>query len=207
MVKGRVVLIHLDLGIGGAERLVINTAICLKDIGYDVSILTSHHDNNHCFEETNKDNGILGKSIHVYGDWIPRHIYGKGTAFFAIIRMLYITIILTIKSIIYKLFNNNNYVDFVFMDGVSESIPLLTLLGIPVLFYCHFPDKLLCIERKSYSKKIYRFMIDTFEEITTGISLLSSSLSLYCYCYCCLLLLLLLLLLFIIIIIIIIIIK
>jgi len=189
MVKGRVVLIHLDLGIGGAERLVINTAICLKDIGYDVSILTSHHDNNHCFEETNKDNGILGKSIRVYGDWIPRHIYGKGTAFFAIIRMLYITIILIIKNIIYKLFNNNNnYVDFVFMDGVSESIPLLTLLGIPVLFYCHFPDKLLCIERKSYSKKIYRFMIDTFEEITTGISLLSSSLSL-------LLLLLLLLLL------------
>ena len=127
--KLKVVLIHLDLGIGGAERLVINTAICLKDIGYDVSILTSHHDHNHCFEET-KGNGILGNSINVYGDWIPRHIYGKGTAFFAIIRMIYMTMILILKSIVHKLYNNSNYVDFVFMDGVSESIPLLTLLGI-----------------------------------------------------------------------------
>ena len=44
--------------IGGAERLVINMAICLKRMGHDVRILTSHHDVNHCFEETEK-NGEL----------------------------------------------------------------------------------------------------------------------------------------------------
>ena len=130
--KLKVVIIHLDLGIGGAERLVVNTAVCLKDIGFDVSIFTSHHDCNHCFEET-KENGILGNSIHVYGDWIPRHIYGKCTAFFAIIRMIYITVILVLKSIIHNLYYNSKYVHFVFMDGVSASIPLLTLVGISSL--------------------------------------------------------------------------
>jgi alpha-1,3/alpha-1,6-mannosyltransferase len=50
----KVALIHLDLGIGGAERLVVNIAICLKRMGHEVRILTSHHDLNHCFEETKK---------------------------------------------------------------------------------------------------------------------------------------------------------
>ena len=163
----KIVLIHLDLGIGGAERLVINTSISLKDIGNDVTIITSHHNNNHCFEET-KHNGILGNNIIVLGDWIPRHILGKGTAFFAILRMIYMTIILIIYNIYYNIMYRYNYVDIVFMDGVSASIPLLTLVGIPVLFYCHFPDKLLCIERKSYTKKLYRLVIDTLEEVTTG---------------------------------------
>lgn len=50
----KITLVHLDLGIGGAEKLVINIAICLKRMGHDVRILTSHHDLNHCFEETKK---------------------------------------------------------------------------------------------------------------------------------------------------------
>ena len=51
----KITLVHLDLGIGGAEKLVINIAICLKRMGHDVRILTSHHDPNHCFEETKKE--------------------------------------------------------------------------------------------------------------------------------------------------------
>ena len=47
-------------------------------------------------------------------------------------------------------------------------LPLLKLFGNKVVFYCHFPDKLLCIERKSYTKKLYRLVIDTLEEVTTG---------------------------------------
>jgi hypothetical protein len=48
----KIAIIHLDLGIGGAERLVVNIALCLKRMGHDVRILTSHHDPKHCFEET-----------------------------------------------------------------------------------------------------------------------------------------------------------
>jgi alpha-1,3/alpha-1,6-mannosyltransferase len=36
-----------------------------------------------------------------------------------------------------------------------------------VLFYCHFPDKLLT-QRESLIKKIYRYPVDFIEELTTG---------------------------------------
>lgn len=44
--------IHPDLGIGGAERLVVDAAIGLQSLGHEVVIYTSHHNPNHCFDET-----------------------------------------------------------------------------------------------------------------------------------------------------------
>ena len=38
--------------IGGAERLVVDAALCLQRFGHTVHMYTSHHDKNHCFEET-----------------------------------------------------------------------------------------------------------------------------------------------------------
>lgn len=55
----KIAIIHLDLGIGGAERLVVNIALCLKRMGHDVRILTSHHDKKHCFEETAPGGTVL----------------------------------------------------------------------------------------------------------------------------------------------------
>jgi hypothetical protein len=46
-----VVFFHPDLGIGGAERLVIDAAVGLQNRGHKVTIFTSHRDRNHCFEE------------------------------------------------------------------------------------------------------------------------------------------------------------
>ena len=46
-----VVFVHPDLGIGGAERLVIDAAVGLQSLGHKVTILTSHCDPSHCFEE------------------------------------------------------------------------------------------------------------------------------------------------------------
>ena len=46
-----IVFFHPDLGIGGAERLVIDAAVGLKGLGYRVVIYTSHCDPNHCFDE------------------------------------------------------------------------------------------------------------------------------------------------------------
>lgn len=48
----RIAFIHPDLGIGGAERLVVDAAVGLQNLGHDVEILTSWHDPNHCFEPT-----------------------------------------------------------------------------------------------------------------------------------------------------------
>ncbi|KAL9937856.1 hypothetical protein V8E36_003401 [Tilletia maclaganii] len=50
--KLRIGFIHPDLGIGGAERLVVDAALGLQARGHDVSIFTSHHDTKHCFEPT-----------------------------------------------------------------------------------------------------------------------------------------------------------
>lgn len=46
-----IVFVHPDLGIGGAERLVIDAAVGLQGIGHKVTIFTSHRDPTHCFEE------------------------------------------------------------------------------------------------------------------------------------------------------------
>ncbi len=45
------VFFHPDLGIGGAERLVIDAAVGLQNLGHTVTIFTSHCDPAHCFDE------------------------------------------------------------------------------------------------------------------------------------------------------------
>ncbi len=49
--KERIVFLHPDLGIGGAERLVIDAAVGLQSRGHKVTLFTSHCDPTHCFEE------------------------------------------------------------------------------------------------------------------------------------------------------------
>jgi alpha-1,3/alpha-1,6-mannosyltransferase len=46
------------------------------------------------------------------------------------------------------------------------SIPLLRMKRCPILFYCHYPDKLLCVNRKNCFKRLYRWFIDKIEEWT-----------------------------------------
>lgn len=50
-VPKRILFIHPDLGIGGAERLVVDAAVGLQDRGHSVTIYTSHCDPRHCFDE------------------------------------------------------------------------------------------------------------------------------------------------------------
>lgn len=47
----RIVFFHPDLGIGGAERLIIDAAVGLQSLGHEVTIFTSHRDRAHCFDE------------------------------------------------------------------------------------------------------------------------------------------------------------
>lgn len=49
--KRNIIFIHPDLGIGGAERLILDAAVGLQDLGHKVTIFTSHFDPKHCFEE------------------------------------------------------------------------------------------------------------------------------------------------------------
>ena len=180
-----VAFLHLDLGIGGAEQLVVNAAVALQQRGHRVTLWTTHHDPTHCFAETRGD-GPLAPHVRVAGDWLPRQILGKFTALCAVVRMLYLALVVGLLTRMRGLCwwhrrvnedrkqqqqqqQQHEHIDVVFCDGVSAMVPLLRFLWrFPVLFYCHFPDKLLCTDRASLIKRCYRAPLDRIEESTTG---------------------------------------
>lgn len=153
----KVAFLHPDLGIGGAERAVIDAALALKSQGHQVHFVTSHHDPNHCFQET-KD-GTL--KVTVVGDWLPRSVFGRCQALCAYLRMMYAAIFLVF-------FRPFDY-DVIFCDQISACIYILKFFNAKVVFYCHFPDMLLT-KRESLLKKLYRMPIDWLEEKTTGMA-------------------------------------
>lgn len=61
---------HPDLGIGGAERLVIDAAVGLQERGHTVTIFTSHCDPTHCFEEA-RDGMSCGPILCVAISYTP----------------------------------------------------------------------------------------------------------------------------------------
>ena len=152
----RIVFIHPDLGIGGAERLIIDAALALKSKNHNVNIVTSHHDVNHCFIETR--NGDL--NVCSVGDWLPRTLFGKCAALCATIRMFWAAFYLTVMSDLAP--------EVIICDQISNAIPILRLFSkAKIIFYCHFPDMLLT-QRKTLMKKLYRKIMDYIEEYTTG---------------------------------------
>ena len=151
----RIAFIHPDLGIGGAEQLIVNYALALQKKGHSVKIYTPHHDPKHCFKETS--DGTL--DVEVRGSIFPREIKKKFTALCAIIRM--------IICCLYVCFYGGKF-DVIIVDQVSVCVPLLRLLNRKVIFYCHYPDFLLCTQRTSFAKKAYRFVLDRLEELSTG---------------------------------------
>ena len=82
MQKKSVAILHPDLGIGGAEQLIVNVALSLVQRGYEVTIYTPFYDPNRCLDETKELN------VQVRGSWFPASICGRLKAFCAYIRML-----------------------------------------------------------------------------------------------------------------------
>lgn len=152
-----IAIIHPDLGIGGAERLIVDAAMELASLGHKVHIFTSHHDKNRCFEETLS--GVF--DIAVYGAFLPRHIFYRLHAVCAYLRCLFVALCL--------LFMWPSF-DIILADQVSVVVPILKLKkSAKVVFYCHFPDLLLA-QRTTILRRIYRKPIDFIEEITTGMA-------------------------------------
>ncbi|TFK31990.1 alpha-1,3-mannosyltransferase ALG2 [Crucibulum laeve] len=162
----RVAFLHPDLGIGGAERLVVDAALGLQGLGHTVDIYTSHHDSGHCFEET-RDGSLR---VHHITPPFPRSINGKFHILLAHLRQLHLTAFL--------LQPGAPKYDVYFVDQLSTCIPFLRTIGhTRVVFYLHFPDKLLSNgafeegnvrrEQGSLLKRIYRLPMDWLEEATT----------------------------------------
>ncbi|KAL6838883.1 hypothetical protein ACP4OV_031319 [Aristida adscensionis] len=153
----KVAVIHPDLGIGGAERLIVDAACQLAAHGHDVHVFTSHHDKNRCFEET-----VSGPfSVTVYGDFLPRHVFYRFHAVCAYLRCIFVALCVLLWWPSF---------DVILVDQVSVVIPLLKLKSSSkIVFYCHFPDLLLA-QHSTMLRRLYRKPIDMIEETTTGMA-------------------------------------
>ncbi|ODH47527.1 hypothetical protein GX48_06386 [Paracoccidioides brasiliensis] len=182
--KHRIItIIHPDLGIGGAERLILDVALALQTRGHTVRIYTSHLDTNHCFEEAR--DGTL--DVRARGNTIfPDQIAGRFRVLFAVLRQLHLVFGLMVAGgEVYEDGNEEGREVVFICDQVPACVPILktfellassTWLGSKavtkrrqrILFYCHFPDQLLArrdeggpIQR--LVKACYRYPFDWFE--------------------------------------------
>ena len=161
--------------------MVVDAALGLQKLGHSVDIFTSHHDPSHCFDETR--DGTL--RVHHIVSPFPRSVKGKFHILLAHARQLHLTR--------YLLRSDSPQYDVYFVDQLSTCVPFLRLLaGRRVVFYCHFPDKLLAngefVEGKMHMrggwlKRVYRLPMDRLEEITTRMSITHHQLE--CSIYYC----------------------
>ncbi|PWY94265.1 UDP-Glycosyltransferase/glycogen phosphorylase [Aspergillus sclerotioniger CBS 115572] len=164
----KITIIHPDLGIGGAERLIIDVALALQSRGHPVTVYTSHRDKSHCFEEAR--DGTL--DVRVRGNTIfPAHMGGRFYVLMAILRQLHLTVDL-LKEIGSTTREEDAEEEIFIVDQVPACVPFLKSFGggkkQRVLFYCHFPDQLLARRDEGGSllqvvKGVYRYPFDWFE--------------------------------------------
>lgn len=153
-----IAFLHPDLGIGGAERLVVDAAVGLQNRGHRVVIFTSHCDPRHCFDEAR--DGTL--DVRVRGNTvIPPSIFSRFSILCAILRQVHLILQTYFSSELRDL-----QPDAFFVDQLSAGLPLLQYLQpkAPILFYCHFPDLLLAQGRKKWWKRMYRVPFDVWEQ-------------------------------------------
>ncbi|KAJ2705747.1 Alpha-1,3-mannosyltransferase-like protein [Coemansia spiralis] len=150
-----IAFVHPNLGIGGAERLVVDSALCLQQRGHRVVVYTMHHDPSHCFEETR--DGTL--EVRVCRSWlVPQSIGGRLHIACTILQSL---------ALARSVATAREQFDVLFVDQLSAPIPLLKHAHAHILFYCHFPDYLLA-RRDGPLRRLYRAPFDLLEELTTA---------------------------------------
>lgn len=153
--------VHPDLGLGGAERLVVDAAAELAQHGHSMQMYTAYYNPQRCFDETKS--GLF--SVTVAGGWFPRNAWGRLHALCAVIRCA-----LAVFAMAWQVWTHKvKPYDVIIVDQVAAVVPLLRLLlpSTKVLFYCHFPD-LLLTQRTSLLKAVYRAPLDALEQSATG---------------------------------------
>ncbi|KAL9585471.1 MAG: hypothetical protein Q9212_001504 [Teloschistes hypoglaucus] len=158
----RIVFFHPDLGIGGAERLILDAALALQSLGHTITIYTSHRDPTHCFDEA-RPNGPL--DIRVRGHTIfPATLFGRFKILCSILRQFHLLVQICVFGELRRLDP-----DVFFVDQLSAGVPFLRWRfggegsATRVLFYCHFPDLLLVQNRSTWWKSVWRFPFDWLE--------------------------------------------
>ncbi|KAG9256177.1 uncharacterized protein F5Z01DRAFT_649410 [Emericellopsis atlantica] len=159
--QGTIVFFHPDLGIGGAERLVVDAAVGLQARGHKVVIFTNHCDPGHCFDECR--DGTLDVRVRA-SRLIPMSVFSRLTILCAILRHMLLLVQIALTGELVRLAPRA-----LIVDQLSAGLPLLTYLcpAAPILFYCHFPDLLLASGRDTSAlKRLYRVPFDKLEAWT-----------------------------------------
>jgi alpha-1,3/alpha-1,6-mannosyltransferase len=159
----KIVFIHLDWGIGGAEQLMLQLAMASKTYHHDgdanddatttdtpsttptteIQLVTTRCDVDHCF-------AILRDRpcpfLQLYGTWIPSHIYGRGQVVLSTIRLLYLAMMVSKLPALRD-------ADLIVTDVLPAPLFLLRYYtDAALLFYCHFPDRLLVRQEQESEK-------------------------------------------------------
>mmetsp|Transcript_3296 Transcript_3296/g.6198 ORF Transcript_3296/g.6198 Transcript_3296/m.6198 type:complete len:427 (-) Transcript_3296:300-1580(-) len=176
-----VVFVHPDLGLGGAERLVVDAALGLQALGHETVIYTAHLDRERCFEEVRS--GKVRAEVVRWVFWVmPRSIAGRFHAILAAMRCALIAVWVVITVIWTRAWRwqpggSTPPLYGAFCDIVSLPVVVFALAKVPTLFYCHYPDKLLrktlIFDQTDQRKMIpmdraYRGFVDWLEQV--GIS-------------------------------------
>jgi alpha-1,3/alpha-1,6-mannosyltransferase len=109
-------------------------------------------------------------SVHYIQPPFPQSLKGKFHILFAHLRQLHLTL---------HILSQKERYDVYFVDQLATCVPFLRLIGqTRVVFYCHFPDKLLAngafVEGQRFTKnvslvkRLYRLPMDWLEETTTS---------------------------------------
>ena len=157
----RIGFLHPVLGIGGAERLVIDAAVELRARGHDVSILTAEWSPARAFPET-RDGRV---DVRVRGGFLPPAIAGRLQAPCAIARLWWLAAAAAADPVPY---------DVLISDIAPYALPWLrALLAVQgragpsrrttkLVYYCHYPDQLLVPPRSGWYRA-YRWPLDAVE--------------------------------------------
>jgi alpha-1,3/alpha-1,6-mannosyltransferase len=148
----RVAFLHPELGIGGAERLVIDAALELEARGHETVIFTAAHDPGRAFAPT-----VDGRlDVQLRGAALPARVAGRLRVPCAAARVGWLGVAAALDG---------RRFDALVVDLVPYALPLLRRLplgGARLVYYCHFPDQLLALERRGILRP-YRAVIDRLE--------------------------------------------
>lgn len=147
----RIAFLRPCLGIGGAERVIVDAAVGLQERGHLVRMFVPDRQ-----ERRQLDEVAAGRlDIRTHGDFLPRHLRQRLRAPLAIARASWAACAMVAREPPY---------DVVVCDVVSHVVPLLRrLTRAKIVFYCSFPDALLTPPRAGLYRA-YRWPVDRLEE-------------------------------------------
>ena len=139
-----------SLQYGGSERLILQLADALQEAGWRVTFWLNEGDRRRGF------NASSGHEIRVVRSRLPKTLGGLFRIYCSWLRMLRVT----------AQVQKQTDMDLIVVDLVPHLIPHLKKRwpGVPVLCYCHFPDKLLTRRKRNWWYRCYRQYPDRLEQ-------------------------------------------